>query len=58
LMIVKPGDVVEIPVGAKHAIKAISDLDIIEVQMGSKLVEEDIVRLGMDWNDIVEMVSE
>ena len=58
LMIVKPGDVVEIPIGAKHAIKAISDLDIIEVQMGSKLVEEDIVRLGMDWNDIVEMVSE
>ncbi|MGZ0052652.1 sugar phosphate nucleotidyltransferase [Brevibacillus gelatini] len=55
---VKPGDVVEIPVGAKHAIKAISDLDIIEVQMGSKLVEDDIVRLGMSWHDIMEMVRE
>lgn len=55
---IRPGDVVQIPVGAKHAIKAISDLDIIEVQMGSRLIEEDIVRLGMNWNDILEMVSE
>ncbi|MGG4497956.1 sugar phosphate nucleotidyltransferase [Brevibacillus reuszeri] len=55
---IRPGDVLEIPVGAKHAIKAISDLDIIEVQMGSRLIEEDIVRLGMSWNDILEMVSE
>ncbi|GIO04839.1 mannose-1-phosphate guanylyltransferase [Brevibacillus reuszeri] len=55
---IRPGDVLEIPVGAKHAIKAISDLDIIEVQMGSKLIEEDIVRIGMSWNDILEMVSE
>ncbi|WP_289135083.1 sugar phosphate nucleotidyltransferase [uncultured Brevibacillus sp.] len=55
---IRPGDVVEIPVGAKHAIKAISNLDIIEVQMGSKLIEEDIVRIGMSWNDILEMVSE
>ncbi|MBG9564160.1 sugar phosphate nucleotidyltransferase [Brevibacillus agri] len=58
LLRVKPGDVVEIPAAAKHAIKAISDLDIIEVQMGSKLVEDDIVRLGMSWHDIMEMVSE
>ncbi|MGN7468378.1 sugar phosphate nucleotidyltransferase [Brevibacillus sp. SAFN-007a] len=58
LIRVKPGDVVEIPIGAKHAIKAISDLDIIEVQMGSKLVEDDIVRLGMSWHDILEMVRE
>ncbi|MDA5110858.1 sugar phosphate nucleotidyltransferase [Brevibacillus thermoruber] len=54
---VRPGDVLEIPVGAKHAIKAITDLDIIEVQMGSKLEEEDIVRLSLSWEEIQQSVK-
>ncbi|MFX3624799.1 MAG: sugar phosphate nucleotidyltransferase [Ectobacillus sp.] len=49
---VKPGDVIHIPVGAKHGARAISDLECIEVQMGSELVEEDIVRIHMKWEDI------
>lgn len=52
LFFVQAGDVLKIPVGAKHAIKALSDLHIIEVQMGSKLVEEDIVRLYMSWEEM------
>jgi mannose-1-phosphate guanylyltransferase len=43
------GDVLEIPVGAKHAIRGISDLDIIEVQMGTELEESDVMRLSMEW---------
>lgn len=49
---VKPGDVLSIPVGAKHGIKASSDLEFIEVQTGSELVEEDIVRAFMDWDEV------
>lgn len=52
LSMIKAGDVLEIPVGAKHGIKAIQDIEIIEVQLGSKLEEEDIVRLSYDWEEI------
>lgn len=51
---VKPGDVLNIPTGAKHGIKAIEDIEFIEVQMGSELVEEDIVRLFMSWEEMKE----
>lgn len=35
--------------GAKHAVKAISDLTFIEVQSGDLLVEEDIERFNYKW---------
>ena len=47
---VTKGDYVVIPVGTKHAIKALNnDLHIIEVQIGDSLVEEDIIRLDWKW---------
>jgi mannose-1-phosphate guanylyltransferase len=49
---VKPGDVLEIPVGAKHGIKAITDLEFIEVQSGTELIEEDIIRIYMTWEEV------
>ena len=49
---VKPGDVIQIPAKAKHGARAISDLEFIEVQMGSELIEEDIVRIHMTWEEI------
>jgi len=49
---IKPGDVLHIPVGAEHAIKAITDVEFIEVQTGSELTEEDIIRIYMNWQDI------
>jgi mannose-1-phosphate guanylyltransferase len=52
---VKAGDVFSIPVGMKHGIKAHTDLEFIEVQSGSQLVEEDIVRLCMTWEEVGEM---
>ncbi|WP_243388192.1 sugar phosphate nucleotidyltransferase [Bacillus kexueae] len=51
---VKPGDVLEIKVGEEHGIKAITDLEFIEVQSGSELVEEDIVRIFLTWEEIEE----
>lgn len=52
---VKKGDVLQIPVGAKHTVKALTDLTIIEVQSGSELVEEDIVRFLINWDDIEDL---
>lgn len=49
---VKPGDVLEIPVGAAHGIKALSDLEFIEVQCGTELIEEDILRIFMTWEEV------
>ena len=43
------GDTAHIRQGTKHAIKAETELHIIEVQIGEELTEEDIVRLDWDW---------
>jgi len=53
---IKTGDVIQIQAGDKHAVKAITDLEIIEVQTGSQLIEEDIVRLFMSWQEIEDHV--
>ncbi|MBQ7679642.1 MAG: cupin domain-containing protein [Butyrivibrio sp.] len=50
--VVKPvhrGDTVVIPLGMKHAIRAITDVHIIEVQVGDRLTEEDVEHLEWDW---------
>ena len=46
---IKSGDVIYIRKGQKHAVKAVSDLHFIEVQMGDNLIEEDIERFRLDW---------
>lgn len=43
------GDMAYIKPGMKHAIKANTELHIIEVQVGDELTEEDIERLDWDW---------
>lgn len=53
---IKTGDVIQIQAGDKHAVRAITDLEIIEVQTGSQLIEEDIVRLFMSWEEIEDHV--
>ncbi|WP_411469800.1 sugar phosphate nucleotidyltransferase [Bacillus thuringiensis] len=55
IRVVRHGDVLEIQPGQKHAIKAVTDLEFIEVQSGSELVEEDIVRIYMQWDEIEEV---
>ena len=44
------GDVAVIKAGMKHAIQGITELHIIEVQVGDELTEEDIERLDWNWN--------
>lgn len=43
------GDVAVIQPGMKHAIKGLTELHIIEVQIGDELTEDDIERLDWDW---------
>jgi mannose-1-phosphate guanylyltransferase len=50
---VGPGDVIRIYAEQWHAIRAITKLKFIEVQRGSELVEEDIVRRYLSWDDVV-----
>jgi mannose-1-phosphate guanylyltransferase len=52
--VIRPGDVVEIPIGIKHAVKAVIDLEFIEVQTGTQLVEEDNHRILLLWEEIEE----
>jgi mannose-1-phosphate guanylyltransferase len=53
LISVSAGSVLNIAQGDKHGIRAITDLEFIEVQTGSHLIEEDIVRVCMKWEDII-----
>ena len=46
---VRRGDVAYITKGMKHAIKAVTDLHFIEVQIGSELAESDIERYEWEW---------
>lgn len=46
---VSRGDVVYITAGKKHALAAVTDLHMIEVQIGAELNEEDIIRYSMEW---------
>lgn len=57
LKIVYPGDVLKINVGDKHGIRAIEDTEIIEVQMGRELIEEDITRLEFDWDRLIQHLN-
>nr|WP_243895948.1 sugar phosphate nucleotidyltransferase [Paenibacillus sp. F411] len=49
------GDVIVIPAEARHSLKGFTDMEIIEVQTGSQLIEDDIVRLAVHWEEIIMM---
>lgn len=49
---VSVGDVIRIYAEQWHAIRAKSTLKFIEVQRGSELIEEDIVRRYMNWQEV------
>jgi mannose-1-phosphate guanylyltransferase len=53
----REGDVVVIPATMKHSVRAITEMEIIEVQTGTELIEEDIVRLAMDWEEILQFCT-
>lgn len=46
---VRQGDVAYITKGMRHSIRAVTDLHLIEVQIGDELSEDDIQRFEWDW---------
>lgn len=45
----KAGDVLQIPAGTRHGIKALTDLELMEVVLGKDLAKEDVIRIEMVW---------
>lgn len=54
---VRAGDTIKIPLGKKHALKAITNMEIIEVQVGNNITEDDVTRIAYDWNEIIDKLS-
>lgn len=56
---VKQGDVINIPLGCWHTARASEGerLEVIEIQLGTKTEESDIVRSHYEWDDIVAHVK-
>ncbi|WP_400243853.1 sugar phosphate nucleotidyltransferase [Niallia sp. JL1B1071] len=50
---VKAGDVVHLPAGKKHGVRAITELEFIEVQTGSSISNQDVHRIAYDWQEIL-----
>lgn len=54
MKLVRTGDVLQIPAGSKHAIKANTELEFVEIQSGDELVDEDIKRICLSWDEIMK----
>ncbi|MEZ0117647.1 UNVERIFIED_ORG: mannose-1-phosphate guanylyltransferase [Heyndrickxia coagulans] len=54
---VKSGDIIHLPAGRRHGIRAITDLEFIEVQTGEVISNEDFTRLYYDWEDIIKVYN-
>lgn len=55
---VKAGDIIHLPAGKKHGIRAITELEFIEVQTGSGISDQDFVRLLFKWDDVVKQFQD
>jgi mannose-1-phosphate guanylyltransferase len=54
---VAPGDTVQIPKRSRHSLRAVTDMELIEVQTGTDIHEEDIIRLGVTWDEITSQLN-
>lgn len=50
---VKAGDIIHLPAGKKHGIKALSELEFVEVQTGFGISDEDFTRLYFEWDEVL-----
>jgi mannose-1-phosphate guanylyltransferase len=51
------GDSLRIQQGTEHAVKAVEDTDVLEVQVGETVSESDIYRFAYDWDEIVKIAD-
>ncbi|MEK8129078.1 sugar phosphate nucleotidyltransferase [Paenibacillus filicis] len=52
---IQQGDVLQIPCGAKHGVRAVTALDMIEIQIGSGLGEDDVEHLAATWEESLRL---
>ncbi|NOU66235.1 mannose-1-phosphate guanylyltransferase [Paenibacillus sp. LMG 31461] len=50
---INSGDIIKIESETNHALKAITELEFIEIQRGTQLIEEDVMRICNDWDEIL-----
>ncbi|MCM3225236.1 sugar phosphate nucleotidyltransferase [Terribacillus saccharophilus] len=48
----KAGDTISVSSLTRHAIRANTEVELIEVQIGTELIEEDIHRIELEWDKI------
>ncbi|MCZ8523114.1 MULTISPECIES: sugar phosphate nucleotidyltransferase [Paenibacillus] len=48
-LILSSGDTLKIMPNIIHSIRALTDLEFIEIQCGSELTEEDVYRISLEW---------
>ena len=46
------GEVIRIPSGTKHAVRALTDIEFIEIQFGKSIADNDLNRLTLKWDEI------
>jgi mannose-1-phosphate guanylyltransferase len=54
---INKGDTFRIPAGTFHAIKASQEIQMIEIQSGPCVIEEDINRLEINWSNIEKKIT-
>lgn len=50
--LISAGQIVRIPLGTKHAVKAFTDLELIEIQFGQSIADDDLNRITLKWDEI------
>lgn len=50
--LISAGDVIRIPAGTKHAIRALTEMDFIEIQFGTSIADDDLNRITINWHEI------
>lgn len=51
---IQSGDILKIPQNTKHAVKANTNLEFMEIHIGTQIGDTDINRITFDWKEIIK----
>lgn len=54
---IAPGDTITIPERARHGLRATINMELIEVQTGEQIKDDDVIRLGITWDEITSQIN-
>jgi len=55
LLLVGAGDIFHLPAGARHGMRAINDMELIEIQIGEDLAKTDVERVFTSWEEVRQL---